>query len=496
MLTAHAPVLAIGANRRAVHSMADGQTVRFLDTRSEVDEALERLHMEPPGLVIVGAEAVDPLMVARRVRAADADVGILVLPGAEDLERLQAEALVTPGLDYNVQIRLSEEADATTIRRLVREGAARRSYREMAGRAVSEVDAVGAWGPLERSGTLDRLLQHAPVGIVFLDRGHRIRLLNEQAEHMLGVGEAEEALGVTLVEFAAEPRREAWERLLTRVATDERTLHDEIRGPGGPPMEVTVAHVDDGWLVVLRDMSARVAAEEARTRAEAAVRETERLERVTAFTAGVAHDFNNLLAAIGGNVDLARDAVAHDPEARTCLDEALRAVDRAAELTRQLLMYSGQAPRRAQRVDLGALLREVVAEIERPSGAPPVGMEIPDSMPPALVDPGQIRRLFESLLRNAVEADPGTQAVTAELEYEVENGRTAYTVTVRDEGEGMDQDVVARAAEPFFTTKDLGRGLGLPVAQGVLRTHRGTLILTSDPGEGTCVKGVFYDLPG
>ncbi|MDQ2670203.1 MAG: ATP-binding protein, partial [Gemmatimonadota bacterium] len=239
-----------------------------------------------------------------------------------------------------------------------------------------------------------------------------------------------------------------------------------------------------------------------RRRAEEALRHTQKLESLGVLAGGIAHDFNNLLTGILGNASLALNALSSDdpPQvAAPLLNDVIRASERAADLTRQLLAYAGKGQFVVEPVDLGASVAELLPLL---SASIPRNVELRlehgEDLPRIEADPTQLNQLVMNLVINGAEAigaDGGNVTVrvgrtqVAEPEAgpdgaEVEPG-TYVALEVRDSGCGMPPETLDRIFDPFFSTKFLGRGLGLAAVQGIVRAHRGTIRVTSTPDEGT-----------
>jgi nitrogen-specific signal transduction histidine kinase/CheY-like chemotaxis protein len=224
-------------------------------------------------------------------------------------------------------------------------------------------------------------------------------------------------------------------------------------------------------------------------------------QRIALLAGGIAHGFNNLLVGIQGNAHLALlDLDAASP-ARAMLEEIERCGERAAELTRKLVAFSGNGSVSLQAVDLAGLLREsVVAEKLGGNIEPTLVCEAEPLTVRA--DAGQLREVLRQLLANAAEAVTGagcisvrcgrTQATRAQLTEcvvvdELPEGAYA-TLEVQDSGCGIDSAEIKRAFDPFYSTKSQGRGLGLSAVLGIVRSHRGALQIESDPRHGTTVR--------
>lgn len=217
---------------------------------------------------------------------------------------------------------------------------------------------------------------------------------------------------------------------------------------------------------------------------EAQLIQSQKLHTMGALAGGVAHDFNNLLTAILGHASLLSADLPAGSEAAQALETILNAADRASQLTRQLLNFARPGEPRRESVDLHKTLAEVVALL-RHTIDKRIRVEVVPAAPFARVeaDPGQMFQVFLNLTLNARDAMP--EGGVLRLRTGAENGWVS--VCVEDTGHGISPDVQARIFEPFFTTKGPGRGagMGLPVAQGIVRAHSGRLDVTSQVGRGT-----------
>jgi signal transduction histidine kinase len=210
--------------------------------------------------------------------------------------------------------------------------------------------------------------------------------------------------------------------------------------------------------------------------------EAERLEAVGRVAGAVAHDFNNILTAVSGHAELAR-LKSGDGAVQQHLDQVLIAGRRAAELAHRL-MASARPPRpEPQPVDLAALVREVVDQIAAtlpPSVA--IAIRLPEAPAVVQADPGQLHQVLMNLCVNARDAMPAG----GRLELAVARIDGWVELTVADTGQGMDESVRARLFEPYFTTKEPGKGngLGLATVRAIVRQHQGTISVDSAPGAG------------
>ena len=235
----------------------------------------------------------------------------------------------------------------------------------------------------------------------------------------------------------------------------------------------------------------RLSEDEVRKR-HARLLQAEKLEAVGKLSGGIAHDFNNLLGVVTGNVQLALEAEL-DEAAREALLDARGAAERGARLTQQLLAFASRAPLRPHVIDPARVIADIVRLLRRTL---PSSVTLEVSAMDALaveLDRTQLESALLNLVLNAKDAMPaggvirlGCDAV-AEAPAGVPLEGPLVRLTVADDGAGMSADVQHRALEPFFTTKEVGRGsgMGLAMVNGFVRQSRGHLLLESRIGEGT-----------
>jgi PAS domain S-box-containing protein len=233
-------------------------------------------------------------------------------------------------------------------------------------------------------------------------------------------------------------------------------------------------------------------------RTEEQLQRSAKLEAIGQLAGGIAHDFNNLLVAILGNLDLARQAVG--PEHDACLDDAGRAANRAAELTKHLLVFSRRQPLNEELLDCGEFLRDTLRLLRRllPES---ILLEVFEAhrLPRVRGDRGQLEQVIVNLCINARDAMPEGGRLRIETEAVLINGRFREThpsakpgryvlISVSDTGVGIPREQLDHIFEPFFTTKAHGTGLGLATAYGTLKRHGGLLHVYSEVGKGTTFK--------
>ncbi len=236
-----------------------------------------------------------------------------------------------------------------------------------------------------------------------------------------------------------------------------------------------------------------------REAAEDKLRQAHKMEAIGQLTGGVAHDFNNLLTAVVGHLEMAQNRVGDDPRTGVLLQVALRAAERGAALTRQLLAFARRQHLDPRPMDIAAVL-EGTEKILRQTIGPEIGLVIHSELGlhPVWADPNQLELAILNLALNARDAMPkgGILRIDAENRAgEISNPPhdlppgDYVIVSISDTGTGMDEEVLAHAFEPFFTTKEVGRGsgLGLSIVHGFAAQSGGSVQIISSLGKGTKV---------
>jgi two-component system, cell cycle sensor histidine kinase and response regulator CckA len=360
-------------------------------------------------------------------------------------------------------------------------------------------------------------LRHMPLGVIDWDTEGRVAAWNPAAETIFGVAAAD-ALGRGVEVLAMvgpvhadvggegasdEPGFELLASLDRRVVVEHRPL-------GRTPLLCAWHNtrlVDlDGRVIgvssILRDVTASV-------RSERSVREAQKLESLGLFAGGIAHDFNNLLAGLVGNTDLALLEVSPKSSVARHLREISSIAERATDLTKQLLEFSGRATPELEPVSMAELVMQVrgLLAVTLPSRIRLVVEQPGEPLPEISGDLGRLRQVIGNLVINAAEAIASERSGEIRLSLEVVTLTVALDeptvrggpippgsylrLSVRDDGEGIPPELLSRIFDPFFTTKFTGRGLGLAAILGIVRSHHGALRVESTPGQGTCFELYF-----
>ncbi len=357
----------------------------------------------------------------------------------------------------------------------------------------------------EKSKELELFFSNAIELLCIADTDGYFRRLNPEWER---------ALGYTLAEL--EGRRfldlvhpDDLEETLKAISTLSKgqTIHNftnRYRHKDGTYRWIEWRSHPDGRLIyaAARDITDRKLAEEETARLQAQLQQAQKMEAVGTLAGGVAHDFNNLLQAITGYAQmLLMDKDEKDP-AYTSVSAILKAGRRAADLVRQLLLYSRKAETERRPLELNREVEQTRRIMERTlPKMVDIAVHTKSRLWKILADPVQIEQILLNLGTNAADAMPEGGRLTIETENVTLDRETAQDhldakpgryvlLTVSDTGHGMEEETIPKIFDPFFTTKEVGKGTGLGLASvyGIVKGHGGHILCTSETGLGTTFK--------
>lgn len=258
-------------------------------------------------------------------------------------------------------------------------------------------------------------------------------------------------------------------------------IMDPIWGPNGQLI---------GYAKITRDLTERKEAQKLLDEAREAMFQTQKLEAIGQLTGGVAHDFNNLLTVIISNLELLRKRMTSDERALSLLDNAMSGAKRGASLTQHMLAFARRQEIHARPTDIATLvhgMRSLMAGSLGPNVT--LSVDLPLNLPEVMVDPTQLETVLLNLAINGKDAMQDGGTINIKGSQEVYQGNNYVCLNVIDTGTGMEPDTLARATEPFFTTKGTGKGtgLGLSMVQGLVHQWGGHFSIFSEAGKGTTV---------
>ncbi len=354
------------------------------------------------------------------------------------------------------------------------------------------------------------VVERLPAGVLMQTDG-RVAFANTEARRILRANAPEELLGRSVLDFVHPDQREGVRERLRGMVRDRLPAQSReatliaIDGSATAVEVVGVPVVLDGRpasIAVFRDLSDQ-------KRLEAQLRQSQKLEAIGTLAGGVAHDFNNLLTIIKSNASLLVDERVEAEETKELASEVLDAADRAAGLTRQLLLFSRRQTLEPRPVDLAAIVGNLGKMLGRLLGET-IRLEIESDgdVPPVVADVGMIEQVIVNLVVNARDAMPGggdlrirTDCRPVETclcrDNPLARGPTCVVLSVTDTGSGIPPEVLPRIFEPFFTTKPQGKGtgLGLATVHGIVEQHGGWITVHSEVGRGTTFGVCFPPAP-
>ncbi len=347
------------------------------------------------------------------------------------------------------------------------------------------------------------LFENAKDILFTLDMEGRITSLNKSAEEVMGWPRSE-ALQRNIKSLVAPEHFGLCGQMMRRILNEEPLQHFEIsmlRKDGRRALLETSARLirsngkKEGVQGIARDVTER-------RQLENMVRQSQKLEAIGRLSGGLAHDFNNLLCVISGHAEMLYEQLDPTSTAFKSVNQIKKAADSAASLTRQLLAFSRKQVFHPQTLDLNAIVIASEKLLGRLIGE---HIEFYTALDPMLrnvrVDPVQIEQVLVNLILNARDAMPQGGKLTIEtsnieLEEKHESKRSlipagSYVMlAITDTGCGMDEETQSRIFEPFYTTKELGKGtgLGLATVYGIVKQSGGFIWVYSEHGRGTTFK--------
>ena len=353
-------------------------------------------------------------------------------------------------------------------------------------------------------------VDHTAENVVWISRHGRILYANHACCLRYGYS-ADEFLNMSIWDLDVVPdyQPDLWEKHFDDLKQRGNiVLETSHRAKDGRVflMDVSANYVKVGDrelnFAFARDISERKRAEEERRRLQEQLVHAQKLEDLGVMASGIAHDFNNLLTAMLGNASLARMELPQESPLESYLEEIESAARSAAKLTNQMLAYSGKGQFAIQPLRLDALVEESIS-LCKTVVEKNVEIVLDLESAPFEGDADQTRQMMVNLIANASDAfqgEPGkiyirtgirnVDAAKLHSMYapnKISAGGYAF-FEVKDHGCGIDKETLQKIFDPFFSTKMMGRGLGLAAVLGIVRSHRGTIHVISEPGQGTTVE--------
>ncbi|OGP63159.1 MAG: hypothetical protein A2V65_06680 [Deltaproteobacteria bacterium RBG_13_49_15] len=436
-----------------------------------------------------------------------------------DLLEQEVEAISTGNFDRSIRFDASNELGrlAENINRMAERLKTTTVSRDLLIEEIAERKKAEA--ALQKSeATLKGIFQAAPIGIgVVTDR--TMKWVNDKMCEISGYDSGE------LIDQSARvlyPTQDEFERV-GKIKNDQLaskgtgSVETQWRKKGGEIIDILAnwARLDRsdasiGDIFAVLDITGKKQAEEEKEKLETRLRQAQKMEAIGTLAGGIAHDFNNILGIILGNSELAVNDVPKSHPARRNLEEIRTASLRAKDMVRHLLSFARKSEPAQQIIHLIPIVKETVKLLR---SSIPASIEIRQDMPlildTILGDPTQIHQILINLASNASHAMPdgGLLEIGVRIETVHETVSGPYSdldpgnyvlLTVSDTGEGIDPNIKDRIFDPYFTTKDIGKGtgMGLAVVHGIVKSHSGRIFVDSKPGNGTLFSIFFPQAEG
>ncbi len=360
---------------------------------------------------------------------------------------------------------------------------------------------------LRKSEVLIRQITDAvPALIAYMDSADRYQFINKQHSEWFAL-DGEQLLGKSILDIVESRNRNKLTQDLDAVHNGEQIQSEYwVRGKTGESFNVSVTfipHFDDegkfaGYFFLGQDLTEY-------QQTQKALLESQKMQALGQMTGGIAHDFNNLLTIILGNLNLLEEEAFDQEEVKEISQSCIQAARRGSELIQRLLSFSHQQSLEPQSTDINLLTEDFVVLLQRTMGEKiKIECQLQPELEPALIDPNQLQSCLINLTLNARDAMPDGGKVIIRTELCViskgQNAKNQHTsqlppghyisLIVEDDGEGMSDESIRRAFEPFYSTKPpgVGTGLGLSMVYGFVIQSGGNVVIKSKSASGTQVS--------
>lgn len=373
---------------------------------------------------------------------------------------------------------------------------------------LSQSDLKKTLNALKESEKRYRQLVESSVAGIYINRNHILKFANRMLAEIFGYKSSGEILGKHVREMIAP---ESWELVDNEVKLREsgkkKVSRYECKGvkKDGTIIDIEVLGIRIDYqgkpavLGTLIDITQRKRAAEEKRKLEEQLRQSQKMEAVGTLAGGIAHGFNNILGIITGYTELSIDDLPQESMTRRNLEQVLISSNRAKDLVRQILEFSRKSDKERKSVYVNRITEETLTLLRSSlPGTIKIGSDIAKNLKPVLADSTQIHQVIMNLCTNAAYSMKKNGGI---LDVGLSNIKITSTdtndckglspgeyvrLTVSDTGDGMEQSVMDRVFEPYFTTKKVGEGtgMGLAVVHGIIKSYHGEITVTSEPGEG------------
>ena len=344
-------------------------------------------------------------------------------------------------------------------------------------------------------------MNQMPLAFIAWDRDFRVSEWNPAAEKIFGWS-ASVAVGRHANELIVPPDiqpavNQIWQEIISGSSLVSHSINDNLTKDGrritcewrNTPWRDAAGQIC-GFFSIAEDITERIQSEKQRSELEAQLRQSQKMEAIGQLSGGIAHDFNNILTVIQGNAALLQNLELEPAETHECSNQIARAAERAARLTRQLLMFARKQQMQPVNMDLNETVAQITKMLQRILGEDiTLRTEYAPALPWINADPGMIEQIILNLAVTARDAMTNGGKLTIRTSTDANHA----CLHVTDNGSGIAPEILPRIFEPFFTTKEVGKGtgLGLATVYGIVQQHRGKINVQSEPGKGATFTVCF-----
>ncbi len=354
------------------------------------------------------------------------------------------------------------------------------------------------------------MIEKSPLPMVITDSNQDILFFNDKSIELFGytIEDISTAEAWWLTAYPDETYREkviqSWESAVQRAKETGKDIATQVweittKSQNKRTCEFNMVPMGDVSLIVMNDITDRIAVETQRMQLEKQLQQAQKMEAIGALAGGIAHDFNNILHPLIGFTEILQEDLPDNSPLNDSVDEILNASFRARDLVKQILSFSRQMDQEVRPIKIQPIVKEAVRLSNSiiPSTIS-IDFDIDKACRPILADPTQIHQLLMNLITNAYHAMENTggklNIFLKEVSFSFPDPDESHlapgdyiNLIIKDTGVGMSQKVLSRIFDPYFTTKGItkGTGLGLSVVHGIVKNYKGDIRVKSSPGVGT-----------
>ncbi len=351
----------------------------------------------------------------------------------------------------------------------------------------------------KKSEHLETILSNIKEGIIFLDKNDNIIYANKMSGKLYNFN-PNKIIGKNIFNIHPKKTIQKTTELIDKIKK-EKTFFNSIRRINNKNIEFELYRIEkennyNGIIAILRDITKQLETEKEKEKTISQLYQLQKLDAIGMLAGGIAHNLNNLLNAIQGNIEIALINIKKDLKVKKFLKLATETTQEAAELIRQLLLFSKNKSTKKTIQNINIICKDAI-KLCKPFIEKSISIKtiLQDNIWLIEADPHSLQQIIINLIINARDALPYGGTITIKTRNITINSKTKnpksrpgefICLSIRDDGSGMSSDILNHLFEPFFTTKSIkGTGLGLSIVYGIVTDHKGWIDIESEPNTGT-----------